>query len=110
MLNTLLWAGIKRGGGIDDWFLSNGTLCAVISDPSHENNVSVNGGYLIDLGHCGGKNDRFIGLYPLLNSDVSGILNVDHIRAEEDENHARIITHGKSSGYEFTGDIHIKWL
>ena len=28
--------GIDAIGGIDDWFLTNGTLCATISDKKHE--------------------------------------------------------------------------
>ncbi len=46
-------------GGLGDWALGNGTLCAVVSDPSHESILSPRGGVLIDLAHCGRDDDQW---------------------------------------------------
>ena len=58
---TLVMDGPKAWGGIDDYWLTNGTLCAVVSDPSHEMDITTTGGYLVDLGFCGRADDQFIG-------------------------------------------------
>ena len=55
-------------GGIGDWHLSNGTLCAVVSDVLHEGQFSTRGGNLIDLGFCGRADDFF----PLSSDLVEG--------------------------------------
>jgi len=49
--------GPDATGGIGDWALSNGTLCAVVSDVTHEDNAGLGGGVLIDLGLCGRGDD-----------------------------------------------------
>ena len=59
--------GPDADAGIDDWFLSNGTLCAAISDAHHESALAPEGGVLIDVGHCGADNDQWAALQPLLN-------------------------------------------
>ena len=54
-------------GGVGDWALTNGVLCAVLSDPSHESDLAVTGGALVDLGRCGWKEDQFLILEQLLD-------------------------------------------
>ena len=66
-------AGLQRQGpdalgGIGDWHLSNGTLCAVISDLDHEGQFSIKGGNLIDLGYC----DRADDFFPLTSDLIEG--------------------------------------
>ena len=34
-------------------------LCAVVSDALHESPISVQGGALVDLGHCGRADDQW---------------------------------------------------
>ena len=58
-------------GGIGDWALQNGTLCAVVADPSHESDISTTGGGLIDLGFCGRGDDQFILYLELLNNSLA---------------------------------------
>ena len=49
--------GPKAAAGIGDWYLSNGVVCAAISDTEHESELSTGGGALIDLGFCGRNDD-----------------------------------------------------
>jgi len=65
--------------GIDDWFLSNGTLCAAFSDPAHEGPLSPAGGVLVDLGHCGANDDQFVVLQPMLNLSQNALVPVSEI-------------------------------
>ena len=53
-------SGPDAVGGIGDWFFSNGTLCAVISDVDHEGQLSPKGGSLRDLGFCGRADEYFL--------------------------------------------------
>ena len=38
-------------GGVGDWALGDGIVCAVVSDPAHESSLRGSGGTLLDLGH-----------------------------------------------------------
>jgi hypothetical protein len=74
--------GSDSTGGIDDWALGNGVLCAVISDPSHESNLTDKGGVLLDLGRCGLQHDQWNSLEMLLNMSQDTMLGATGIRAE----------------------------
>lgn len=86
--------------GIDDWALGNGVLCAAIADPDHEMGVTVAGGVLVDIGHCGRDDDEFVVMHPLLNLSRSLAVQVDRIEASVDESEARITTHATQQGLE----------
>jgi hypothetical protein len=94
----LVLGGTDAVGGIDDWALRNGTLCAVVSDPSHQNNLSITGGALIDLGYCGRADDQFLLLQPLLNNSLSSPVPVESVRAEVEGDAARLISSGTRDG------------
>jgi len=64
-------------GGVGDWSLANGTLCAVVSDPSHESDLTPGGGALVDLGHCGRADDQFVALYSLINLARDAFVTVE---------------------------------
>jgi hypothetical protein len=85
-------------GGVDDWAFGNGTLCGVVSDPSHENDISVTGGALVDLGHCGRDDDQFLILEQLLNLSISNLVPVTNVRPTADATSARIVTRGEREG------------
>ncbi|MBT8116075.1 MAG: CehA/McbA family metallohydrolase, partial [Arenicella sp.] len=84
-------------GGIGDWFISNGTLCAVISGIEHEGEFSAKGGVLIDLGYCDRADDHFTHVNDLLG-DSSRPMDVDKIDVEIGESSATIVTLGRNSG------------
>ncbi len=74
--------GSDSTGGVGDWALGNGVLCAVISDPSHESHLTDKGGVLIDLGRCGLDHDEWNTLETLLNMSRDQILGVSGVRPE----------------------------
>lgn len=92
--------GPDADAGIGDWFLSNGVLCAAISDPAHESALSPNGGVLIDLGHCGAANDQWTVLQPILNLSQSLVIPITQILAGRDSTQAWIRTRGVIAGIE----------
>jgi len=90
--------GDKSWGGVDDWFLSNGTLCAVISGEKHESDATTTGGFLVDLGYCGERGEHFLEAFPLFNFDSNLTVTVTDIRAESTADSAAIITEGDRAG------------
>ena len=92
--------GPDADGGIDDWFLSNGTICAVISDPEHESPLTPRGGVLIDLGHCGADDDQWNVLQPMLNLSQSHVVPVESIEAWQEADRAWIRTRALFAGVE----------
>jgi hypothetical protein len=97
-------AAIPRGssaiGGLDDWLLSNGILCATISDPSHETYLSYRGGTLIDLGYCGRNDDQWNSYHELFNLGREKILPATSIETHTTDHDAVITVKGKMAGVE----------
>jgi len=79
-----LVAGSDATGGLGDWALGNGHLCAVVSDPDHESHLSARGGVLIDLARCGVAHDEWNTVETLLNLSREQMLTPDTVRAEPD--------------------------
>ena len=73
--------GTDAVGGIGDWALGNGVLCAVVSDPSHESHLSEKGGALVDLGLCGRAHDQWVTQETLLNMSRDAMLGASEVRA-----------------------------
>lgn len=90
--------GPDATGGLGDWALSNGEICAVVGDPTHETDLSERGGTLVDLGRCGAADDQFVLLQPLVNLSRDGIVPVEQIRAETGPGEARVVTRGQAEG------------
>jgi hypothetical protein len=98
----LLPGGPDAIGGIGDWALGNGTLCAVISDSSHESILSAGGGFLVDLGHCGRDDDEFNILQPLLNASQEQVPVTREISAQVSGGEARIVAEAAFEGVVLT--------
>ena len=92
--------GPDADAGVGDWFLSNGTLCAAISDPGHESPLTPNGGALIDLGHCGANDDQWDVLQPMLNLSQSQVVPIREIEAGVETDRAWIRTRALFLGVE----------
>ncbi|RIL05229.1 MAG: hypothetical protein DCC71_11150 [Proteobacteria bacterium] len=92
--------GADAIGGVGDWGLTNGVLCAVVADPAHESNLATAGGGLVDLGHCGRGDDQLVLLQPLANLDRRGAVPVSSVEASATEQGARITTRGSVAGCE----------
>lgn len=85
-------------GGAGDWALGNGTLCAVVADPSHEGYLLPSGGSLVDLGFCGRDDDQWANLELLANLSREGTLRIDALRAEHDADGARVVASAERDG------------
>lgn len=92
--------GTHAIGGIGDWALGNGTVCATISNPDHETYLSTRGGVLVDLGHCGRADDMWNAVHPLFNMSKDQVMPVDTVRAESDAGSARLVATGTRNGIE----------
>ncbi len=92
--------GTDAIGGIGDWALGNGTLCATLSDIEHQTFLSQRGGTLIDLGHCGYADDQWATYHEQFNLAKEQIIPVRSIRAETTETQASIIVEGEMAGVE----------
>jgi len=89
-------------GGIDDWALTNGTLCAVVADPAHEGYVLPTGGSLVDLGYCGRADDQFIILEGLANLSRGDVTHWTSVEAQANTREAAILVHGERDGVAVT--------
>jgi len=92
--------GPDADAGIGDWFLGNGSICAAISDPSHESALNPAGGVLIDLGHCGAQDDQWTVLQPMLNLSQSHVVPVEQIEAGSEPGSAWVRTRAVFAGIE----------
>jgi hypothetical protein len=97
-LEALRPRGIDASAGLGDWVLGNGTLCAAVSDASHESGTSEHGGGLIDLSHCGLADDQWSVALPMLELGRDGVPGVDSIRAEVADGEARVIVATSRNG------------
>jgi hypothetical protein len=90
--------GVDAIAGLGDWALGNGTLCASVSDRTHQSGMSTQGGALIDLGHCDRADDQLAVAQAMLGLGRNNIAGVDRIRAERDGREAAIVTEVTQSG------------
>ena len=90
--------GMDSQGGLGDWFLSNGVLCAIVSDPSQESSITRQGGFLTDLGFCGKEDDHFLSMYPTLYMNLDKVMEFQTVNAELIDGTARIQTLGRQNG------------
>lgn len=98
----LIMKGPDAIGGIGDWFISNGILCAVFSDVSHEGEFSSRGGILVDLGYCGKSDDHYTSAQDLLDGDRNKPLDVQTIKAELIDGEAVVTTIAENEGVTVT--------
>jgi hypothetical protein len=98
----LLPGGADAIGGLGDWALGNGTLCAVVSDISHESILSVQGGLLVDLAHCDRDDDQFHVLQPLLNVSQDQVPTIHAISTRIAEGAAQVVTEASYAGVSLT--------
>lgn len=85
-------------GGLGDWALQNGTLCAVVSGRGHESDLSEQGGSLVDLGFCDRPDDQFVLYLEVLNNEVEEAVIAERIEASVDDDVARLTVFGGRGG------------
>ena len=93
--SALIKTGPDAIGGIGDWLLTNGTICAVITDVPHENEFSSLGGALTDLGFCDRKDDHFTTMQDILDADRKRPVDIMRIETESDASSVSIITYAQ---------------
>ena len=100
--SRLIQTGPDATGGIGDWHLSNGVICATISGVDHESELSTKGGVLIDLGFCGRDDDHYTFHQDLIDGKRTRPLDAQSIRTESDNNSASVIVDYAENGIEQT--------
>ena len=85
-------------GGIGDYFLGNGTLCAVVSAVEHETDLSANGGTLVDVGFCDRADDHYTSKQDLLDASRGSPVNVQRVEIAPGVDRAAVITIGGERG------------
>lgn len=92
--------GMDSQGGLGDWFLSNGVICAIVSDPSQESSITRQGGFLTDLGFCGKDDDHFLSMYPTFYMNLDNVMDFKSVNAALIDGTAQIQTLGRQKGLE----------
>jgi len=100
--HALIRKGPDAIGGIGDWFFTNGTLCAIISDVEHEGQFSTKGGSLVDLGFCGRADDHFSATHDLLQGSRRRPIDTHSIDIEHSATSASVIVKGATDGAKIT--------
>jgi len=98
----MIQGGPDAIGGIGDWFLSNGTICAIISDVEHESEFSTKGGVLVDLGYCDRDDDHYTQHQDLIDGKRDRQLNAVSIHSESSDSNASVIVNLHENGIEQT--------
>jgi hypothetical protein len=102
-LTAANWEALYPGGpdaiaGYGDWALSNGVLCAAVSDLDHESGVTAFGGILVDLAHCGRENDQWLMSHLLPNMAMEELTRPVSLHAAKEGDAADITVRGRQAG------------
>jgi hypothetical protein len=84
--------------GVDDWVLSNGILCAAVSDKNHDTGLTGQGGVLIDVGHCGRSDDQWTFNHLMINIDQYRALHATKVSAVKGAGWAAVIVEAQADG------------
>lgn len=93
-------AGDMSWGGIRDWQLANGQVCAVISNTDHEGELAATGGYLTDFGFCDKPGEGFGQLYFAINLSGTSSPAFYRMESQQGESFARVLGWAKHGGFE----------
>ncbi|MEZ5569073.1 MAG: CehA/McbA family metallohydrolase [Halioglobus sp.] len=99
-LHRLPAGGMAAIGGANDWFLSNGELCAVVSDAGHPTYLALHGAALVDLWHCERANDQWNVAHAQLNLQKDQIPRTTGISAGVGSTTAWLETRGEHAGVQ----------
>lgn len=113
---THLFGGTDADGGIDDWYLSNGVVEAIIDDvgpqtdleallgignaPPKQNEAAFTGGSLLDFGRVGRDNDQLTQMFTVGGLSTSNFILYDTISAATTPTSATITVTGTLVGFE----------
>lgn len=96
-----------RGGpdalaGVDDWWLSNGKVCAAVSGLGHDGGIVGGGGTLVDLYHCDQANDQWTYANMLTGLAKETAIITQRISAQISDGVAEIVAVGEDQGLRQT--------
>lgn len=109
-----LFGGTDADGGIDDWYVSNGVVEAIIDDvgpqpdlvallganaPPKQSEAAFTGGSLLDLGLLGANNDQLVQLFTVAGLSTSNFILYDSISASTTASSATITATGTQLGF-----------
>jgi hypothetical protein len=115
---TLLFGGSDADGGIDDWYVSNGVVQAIVDDvgapsdlaallgpnaPPKQSEAAFTGGSVIDLGLVGANNDQLVQLFTVGGLSTSNFILYDNITAFTTPTSATIRATGRLLGFNTGG-------
>jgi hypothetical protein len=92
--------GLDAIGGMGDWLLTDGELCAVVSGAQHPTYLALHGASLVDFWHCDEANDQWSVAHSQLNLQKDQIPATRDIRAGHTSDSAWIETLGVREGLE----------
>jgi hypothetical protein len=108
----LLFGGTDADGGIDDWYLSNGIVEAIVDDagpqtdlpagvapPPRQSEAGVSGGTLIDLGLVGHDNDQLSHLFTVGGLSAANFVAYDAVEAAVEGDTAVVRARGGLLGF-----------
>jgi hypothetical protein len=110
-----LFGGSDADGGIDDWYVSNGVVQAIVDDvgpqadlvpllgagaPSKVNEFAFTGCSLIDLGSAGRNNDHLTQLFTVGGLSTSNFIRYDGVSASTTPSSATITCTGTQLGFD----------
>jgi hypothetical protein len=109
----LLFTGSDADGGIDDWYLSNGVVQAIIDDvgpqndligvvptpPAKQSEAGFTGGTLIDLGRVSANNDQLAQMFSVGGLSQDNFFVFDLISSETTPTVAKISVTGGLLGF-----------
>ncbi len=87
--------GPDAHAGVGDWALSNGVICATISDINRESDLAATGGALSDVGFCDRDDDNIQSFQDLIGDTP---LRAERIEAFAGTDSARITVYGNAPG------------
>lgn len=96
-----------RGGpdavaGVGDWWLSNGKVCAAVSDIGHDGGIVGGGGTLVDVFSCDQANDQWTYANMLTGLAKETAIVNQKISAQVVDGYAEITTVGEADGLRQT--------
>lgn len=114
LANTaLLFGGTDADGGIDDWYLTNGVIEAIIDDVAlqddlppgvpprpRQNEAAPTGGSVLDLGRWGADDDQLSGLFTIGGLSLDNFIEYDSIEAATGIDSATVTVRGRLLGFE----------
>ncbi|UCE86964.1 MAG: CehA/McbA family metallohydrolase [Deltaproteobacteria bacterium] len=110
---SLLFGGTDADGGIDDWYVSNGVIEAIIDDvalqddlppgvpaPPRQNEAAPTGGNVLDLGLVGADNDQLSGLFTIGGLSLANFIEYDSVHASTTGASATVTVEGSLLGFD----------